>query len=97
MTPILLKGKKDIVERIVQDHDLSRPQAEAVLNSVLAEIRETLEAEGELTILGFGKFGVKVNPSRKGRNPATNEEIEIPEKKSPFFKPAKALKDAVNG
>ena len=48
-----------------------------------------------MSISGFGKFEVKSRPARTGVNPKTREKIQIPESKSPSFKAAKALKDAV--
>ncbi|MYZ26987.1 HU family DNA-binding protein, partial [Ligilactobacillus salivarius] len=42
-----------------------------------------------------GNFEVRERAARKGRNPQTGEEIEIPASKVPAFKPGKSLKDAV--
>ena len=47
-------------------------------------------------MIGFGTFEVKERAARTGRNPRTNEEIQIPASKNPVFKAGKALKDAVN-
>ena len=53
-------------------------------------------ANGEkVQLIGFGNFEVRERAARKGRNPQTGEEIEIPASKVPAFKPGKALKDAV--
>jgi len=49
----------------------------------------------KVQIPGFGTFGSKSRAARKGRNPATGEEITIAAKKYPFFKPGKGLKDRV--
>lgn len=46
-------------------------------------------------MIGFGNFEVRERAARKGRNPQTGAEIEIPASKVPAFKPGKALKDAV--
>ena len=48
-------------------------------------------------MIGFGTFEVKERAARKGRNPRTGDDIEIPASKNPVFKAGKALKDAVNG
>ena len=54
-------------------------------------------AEGErVQLVGFGSFEVKARAERLGRNPQTGEAVAIPPSKSPVFKAAKSLKDAVN-
>ena len=95
MKTILVKSKKDIVERVSKATHMSKKDAEAAVNEVFAEITDTLADGGELSISGFGKFEVKTRAARHGINPLTKEPIEIPESKAPVFKPAKALKDAV--
>ena len=92
---ILVKSKKDIVERLSKNLDMTKKDAEAAVNEVFAEITDTLVDNGELSIAGFGKFEVKTRAARTGINPLTKEPLEIPESKAPAFKPAKALKDAV--
>ena len=55
-------------------------------------------ADGErVQLVGFGSFEVKTRAERLGRNPQTGESVPIPASKSPVFKAAKNLKDAVNG
>lgn len=54
-----------------------------------------LGAGDEVTIPGIGKLSVKTRAGRKGRNPATGAEMDIPEKNVPHFSAAKALKEAV--
>ena len=54
-----------------------------------------LKKGGEVTLPGLGKLSVKTSAARKGRNPATGAEIDIPAKKKPAFSAAKMLKDAV--
>jgi nucleoid DNA-binding protein len=49
-----------------------------------------------VTLVGFGTFKVNKRKARKGRNPATGEEIKITAKKVPKFVAGKSLKDAVN-
>lgn len=92
---ILFKNKKDIVSRVAANVGISKKEAEAAVNEVFAEIIETMKDGGEMSITGFGKFEVRTRAARTGINPATREQIEIPESKIPGFKAAKALKDAV--
>ena len=92
---ILFKTKKDIINRISENTDLNKKQAAEAVDEVFAEILDTLKDGGEMSISGFGKFEVKTRPARTGINPKTREKIQIPASKSPSFKAAKALKDAV--
>ena len=66
------------------------------LVAALEAITDAL-AEGErVQLVGFGSFEVKARAERLGRNPQTGEAVAIPASKSPVFKAAKSLKDAVN-
>lgn len=94
---ILVKTKKDLVERVANDVELSKKDAEAAVNAIFEEITDTLKDGGELSISGFGKFEVKTRAARTGINPATKETIQIPETKVPGFKAGKALKEIVKG
>ena len=49
----------------------------------------------KVQLIGFGNFEVRERSARKGRNPQTGEQIDIPASKVPAFKAGKALKDAV--
>jgi DNA-binding protein HU-beta len=71
--------------------------AEKVFKAFLADIAKTLADGGQVTLPGVGKLSVKKRAARNGRNVATGESIQIPEKNAVAFKVAKQLKDAVNG
>nr|WP_313122810.1 HU family DNA-binding protein [Exiguobacterium sp.] len=66
-----------------------------VVESTFESITETLQSGEKVQLIGFGNFEVRERAARKGRNPRTKEDIEIPASKVPAFKPGKALKDAV--
>lgn len=59
-------------------------------------ILEKVQADGELTIQGFGKFRLTKSKARTGRNPRTGESIQIPAKTQLKFKPAMSLKKKLN-
>lgn len=75
----------------------SKKAVEAVLKTTADVIHAELEEGGEVTLPGLGKLSVHAKAARKGRNPKTGEEIDIPARHVPHFAAAKALKDAVNG
>ena len=54
-----------------------------------------MSADQKVTIVGFGSWERNVRSARKGRNPATGAEIDIPEKAVPVFKAGKLFKDSV--
>ena len=93
---ILYKNKKDIIARVAKNTALTKKDAEAAVNEVFAEILETLQDGGEMSVSGFGKFEVRTRAARTAINPRTKETVQVPERRTPAFKPAKPLKDAVS-
>ena len=87
--------KSELVNKIAEKTNLSKKQAAAALDALTGTITETLKAEGKLAIPSLGMFEIKERAARTGHNPRTGEKVEIAAKKVPAFKPAKALKDAV--
>lgn len=88
-------NKKSLVEAIVQELGITKKDATVAVDTVFNTIAETLAEGGKADISGFGKFEITERAARTGINPATKEKIQIAASKSPKFKAAKALKDAV--
>lgn len=74
----------------------TKKATEAVLKATADVIASTLAEGGDVTLPGLGKLYVKDRAARTGINPKTGEPIQIAASKTPGFKAAKALKDAVN-
>ena len=89
-------NKAELIAKIADKAEVSKAQAEKLLNATLTSINEGLTADGNLTLVGFGTFTVVKRAARKGRNPQTGKAIKIPAKNVVKFKPGKNLKDAVN-
>ncbi|MBF4500071.1 MULTISPECIES: HU family DNA-binding protein [Savagea] len=88
-------NKTELINAVAQKTELPKKDAAKAVDAVFGTIQETL-AEGEkVQLIGFGNFEVRDRAARKGRNPQTGKEIEIPASKVPAFKAGKALKDAV--
>lgn len=87
--------KQELIAKIATDADLSKAAAERALNALTDTVTEELAKGGKVQLVGFGNWSVVERAARKGRNPQTGAEIEIPAHKTPVFKPGKALKDAV--
>lgn len=88
--------KAELILEVARKSDLTVKQATAAVNATFDIIRRELIAGGEVNLIGFGKFSVKYRAARKGRNPRTGEEIQLPPNKLPYFRAGKLLKQAVN-
>ena len=86
-------NKATLIAKMAEKSELSRKQAEAALSAFTDTVVEALKAGDKVQLMGFGTFEVKVRAARTGRNPATKENIQIPEKKTPTFKAGKGFKD----
>ena len=89
-------NKQDLVEIILKDKNNNidtKADSERALKSVLDAITTGIKKESVVQLIGFGTFQVKKRSARKGRNPATGEEINIKASKSVGFKPSTALKE----
>lgn len=87
--------KQELIDAIAAGTDQSKKTIDQVLNHLGLAVMHELKNGGEVTLPGLGKLSVKTTTARKGRNPATGDEIDIPSKNVPKFSAAKALKDAV--
>jgi integration host factor subunit beta len=67
------------------------------VNTVFEEIIEALSRGERVELRGFGAFSVKSRDARIGRNPRTGESVQVEDKKVPFFKTGKLLRDRLNG
>ncbi|MCL1634058.1 HU family DNA-binding protein [Luteimonas sp. SX5] len=89
-------NKSELVDAVSSESDLSKADAGRAVDAVIASITKALKSGQDVTLVGFGTFTVRTRGARTGRNPRTNETINIPASKNPAFKAGKALKDAVN-
>ncbi|WP_333794942.1 HU family DNA-binding protein [Hyphomicrobium sp.] len=89
-------SKKDLIDAVARECDLTKEKAGIVIDAALAHIRDSLKAGGEVRIPDFGTFKVATRKEREGRNPATGATIKIPASRVAKFTPAKGLKDALN-
>ncbi len=88
--------KADLVEKIASQVTLSKKDSEAIVNTVFHSIIEALAHGEKVELRGFGSFRTRDRHSRVGRNPKTGDQVDVPDKKVPFFKPGKNLKKLVN-
>ena len=88
--------KTIIAEKIQNELDLSRTVAYDVMEKFLEIMKETISSGEDIMISGFGKFCVNEKKARKGRNPATDEEMTLPARRVVTFKCSGKLRDLIN-
>ncbi|KRT93767.1 HU family DNA-binding protein [Bacillus glycinifermentans] len=88
-------NKKELIGAVAEATRQTKKDAELVVDSTFDVITSALKDGEKVKVHGFGSFEVRERAARKGRNPQSGEEIEIPATKAPAFKAAKALKDAI--
>lgn len=89
-------NKLELVQALRDSNDLSKQEAEQVVNLFFNEMADSLAKGDRVEIRGFCSFYVKEYDSYTGRNPKTGEKVKIPPKKLPFFKAGKELKERVD-
>jgi integration host factor subunit beta len=89
-------NKSDLMMALKENVNLSRQEAENIVNVFFQSIEDSLGTGGRVEIRGFGSFTVNGYKSYVGRNPKTGERIRVPSKKLPFFKVGKELKEMVD-
>lgn len=89
-------NKATLIEKLHAETEISKKDAEKMVEAMVKIIIDELKAGNEVTIAGFGTFSVKIRHARGGVNPQKpTERIQIPEVKVAKFKTGKTLKDAL--
>jgi DNA-binding protein HU-beta len=89
-------NKAELVELVANKTGVSKRQSEESINIALGVITKSVAKGEKVTLVGFGTFVRRERRARKGRDPRTGVEIEIPAKKVPAFSAGKNFKQAVN-
>ena len=87
--------KADLVEMVASKTGLTRSDVAAVVDEFLEAVKKTLENGNNIEIRGFGTFKIKARKARKARNPRTGEEVPVPDRKVPVFKPSNEFKGMI--
>ncbi|MFM7202779.1 MAG: integration host factor subunit beta [Myxococcota bacterium] len=89
--------KSDLVEKIAEkNRNISKKDIEIIVNTIFESMRNSLIRGERIEIRGFGSFTVKSRNAREGRNPKTGEVVHITQKRVPYFKVGKELRERVN-
>ncbi len=90
-------NRQELITEISNRTGLMKKDTDDVIVAFMDIVKESLVRGDKVSLSGFGTFDIVKRAARTGRNPKTGETIQIESSVSPKFKPAKALKDAVNG
>jgi integration host factor subunit beta len=90
--------KSELIQKIAEENPhLYQRDVERIVSTLFDEIAAALARGDRVELRGFGAFSVKNRDARIGRNPRTGEAVQVPEKRVPFFKTGKDLRERMNG
>ena len=89
--------KANIAVSVAEQNGYPKNQSSEMIETLLEIIKRTLESGEDVLVSGFGKFCVKTKHQRRGRNPATGEDMMLEPRKVVTFKCSGRLKDKING
>ena len=88
--------KIEIISRVAEDTGLTKVKAEEAVETIIDVVKATLKNGEPVILRRFGSFRVRSKSDRIGRNPKTGETVAVPEKRMPFFKAGKEIKELLN-
>ena len=89
-------NNSQLTAHVAGETSVTRGTADSLVGAVFSAIADALARDETVAIAGFGKFDVRSRAARQDRNPRTGEPVAIAPSRTPSFKPAKALRNAVN-
>lgn len=89
--------KSELIDQLTSNNEiLNKREAELIVNAIFDGIGRALADGDRVEIRGFGSFTVRERDAREARNPKSGDIVQIPAKKTPFFKTGKELRERVN-
>lgn len=93
--------KSEFIDLVAEKAEMSKAAAtravEAIFDTTSGAISEAIRTGGQVGLPGFGRFRTKQRPARKGRNPQTGAEIDIPARTVVQFSAGKGLREVLSG
>ncbi len=89
--------KSEIIDSVQNQLGFTRNQSTQIIETLLETIKKSLENDEDVMISRFGRFCVKKKAERKGRNPATGDDMMLTPRKVVTFKCSDVLRKQVNG
>ena len=88
--------KSELAECLSQEQKLPKDRAGLLLDTVFDCLVQALSRDERIEIRGFGSFEIRHYRARKGRNPRTGASVQVKQKRLPFFKVGKELRERIN-
>ncbi|WP_300667402.1 integration host factor subunit alpha [Desulfoluna sp.] len=88
--------KTNIVDQVQERIGYSRKRSSDLVENLIEIIKDTIGKGEDVLVSGFGKFCVKEKGARKGRNPATGNDMMLDQRKVVTFKCSSVLRDRIN-
>jgi integration host factor subunit alpha len=88
--------KQSLIDKITEENGYLRTQSSEIVEILLELLKSRLASGEDVLISGFGKFCVRQKRKRRGRNPATSEELMLAERRVVTFKCSGPLRDKIN-
>ena len=89
-------NKSEFITHIADQHKCTKVEAEKAIDTFTSSVIDAMGKGKKISLVGFGNFTVSKVAARTGRNPKTQEPLQIPANNQPKFKVGQKLKDAVN-
>lgn len=91
-------NKSDLIDGLTKRlPTMAGRDVEVIINTIFDSMTDALVRGDRIEIRGFGSFEVRTRKPRLGRNPKTGSSVNVSERKVPFFKVGKELRERVNG
>jgi integration host factor subunit beta len=88
--------KSELIDAIADKLHLAKARAEQIVDTVFNSMVDALKEGQGIEIRGFGSFTIREYKAYDGRNPRTGEIVKVAQKRLPFFKVGKELRERVN-
>ena len=89
-------NKTELIASVAEKTGFTKKDAEKAVNALIESVKSEVAGQSKVQIIGFGTFDYKKRAARKGKNPQTGAEINIPASAVPVFKAGKDFKQMVN-
>ena len=90
-------NRSELINNLIEKNQfLSKGDVEDSISLVLGTLTDTLAQGGRVELRGFGSFSTRKRNRRISRNPKTGKSISVQEKKHPYFRASKRVKEALN-
>ena len=89
--------KDHLINTIAKENGFLKKRSAEIVETLTAIIKSSLASGDDVLVSGFGKFCVKEKHERKGRNPATGEDMMLAPRRVVSFKCSGKLRKKING